>query len=371
MTIHEAFFEMPMSQLYRQSECTRPQTNFWMRAVSFAGLHRILKVVADSPCRSMTAGTINKLVLQGHISLTQRNPSPALTTVYHYRNALLQLGVFRREGKKLHLNDDDPDVFGLSSQPAPANEDQSLSDDAKDHFSALVLKNEQCRTLFFDLFMLPDTDAITFSTFRQEAIPVKWTWSRSSGTKEAIFTNRITGRTARYSSRISIIAVLYGLRYWARNELGLIDEYHQRSDGSMVMFPVVCATSFEPASNSPVLETVHLLLSLRTPSEWTILSIIDLIAECCVARRRPVAVLLQAIDWLTRNWPYHTVLIPTSRALATLTATSIQRENLELQSYYKVPNGPYVSHIRVHRDVKADSMEVEGHHVGDIAKTKA
>ena len=362
---------MVMSQVPQKHGDGRPHTSYWMRAVSFAGLHRLLRAVADSPDRCMTAGQINELVLQRHVSLTHRNPAPAPTTLYHYRNTLLQLGLLRREGRKLYVNDDDPDVRELSAQPAPSNGNPSLGDGAKDHFAALVLRNDPCRALFFDLFMPSDSSAASLSKFTTEGAPASWARCGLSKPRAAIFENSVTGSTARCASEISIAAVLYGLRYWARDELGLIDEYRQRSDGSVTMFPVTRTALSETHQNSAVMQTVRLLLSLRSSSEWTLLSVHDLIAKCCLARRQPIRVLLRAIDWLTGTWPHHTILIPTSRALATLTAASRQRENLELRSYYKIPNGPYVSHIRIHKEVTASPVEVTDHHVRGTSKIRA
>ena len=58
---------------------------------------------------------------------------------------------------------------------------------------------------------------------------------------------------------------------------------------------------------------VRYVLSLRKPDEWTLLTVSDLIANCCEARRQPKRLLFTAIEWLVKAWPYHIVLIPTSR----------------------------------------------------------
>lgn len=348
-----------------------PKASYWMRTVSFAGLHRLITAIAGSPNRWMTAGQINELVLQKHVALSHRTSSPAPTTLYHYRNTLIQLALLRKDGRKLCVNDDDPDVSQLLSQAAPPNGNPSLGDDAKDHFAALVLRNKQCQALFFDLFMPSDSGATSLQGFTTEGVPVSWSRCGSSRPKAVVFKNSVTGHSGLCASEVCVTAVLYGLRYWARDELGLIDEYRQRSDGSVVMFPVTRIVSSAGKENAAVLRTVHLLLSLRASSEWTLFPVQDLIFKCCLARRQPISVLRQAIDWLTEMWPLHTSLIPTSRALATLTAASRQRENLELRSYYKIPNGPYVSHIRIHRDVIASSPEVSDHHVRSVSKIRA
>ncbi len=344
--------------------------DYWMRAVSFAGLHRILKAVADSP-NGLTAGAINGLVRDNDISLTRRSSAPAPTTLYHYRNTLLRLCAIKRDGRMLRANEDDPYVSQLLRQPTPENGVQSISDAARDPFAALVLNNEQCKSLFFDVFMPLETSSYSVSDFRNSGLPVKWTREHPALSREVLFLNNTTGRTIRFSSPAGESAVLYGVRYWARDELQLIDEYGKRSDGGTIMFPVsqagACSTTLDPT----VLQTVRILLSLRTPGEWTLFSVADLIARCCESRRRPIRVLFDAIDWLRREWPGHIAMIPTSRALATLTATSPQRDALELRRYYKASNGPYISHIRIHRDITAGPMELPNHDPHHPSQTRA
>ena len=341
-----------------------------MRAIKFVGLHRILKAVADFP-NGLRAGEINKLVQDNEITLTRRSSLPSPTTLYHYRNTLLHLRTLTRDGRMLHVNYDDPDVRKLLNEPAPAEEDQSLSYAARDFFASLVLKNRQCKSLFFGLFMPSGVSLDSVSTFRQNGCPVKWTRHRSSQNKEVVLKNTATGCTASLISHVSVSAVLYGLRYWARDELKLIDEYCRGSDGSTTMFPVSRPGSSNKGVDHSVLQTVRLVLSLRTPGEWTVFSVLDLIDNCCEKRRQPIRVLFDAIDWLLKEWPHHTVLIPTSRALATLVATSPQKEDLELRRYYKPPDGPYISHIRIHKNITLEPMELTDYDARHSSKTQS
>ena len=359
-----------MTQTQRSNKDNPHQNQYWMRAVSFAGLHRILNTVATFP-NGLRAGEINELVRDNGILLTRRSSAPAPTTLYHYRNTLLRLRALKRDGRMLRVNDTDPDVFELLCQPAPANGDQLLSHSARDHFAALVLNNEQCRSLFFDLFMPVDANSSSVSSFRQSGFPVKWTRHSSCRVKEVVFQNDKTGRTAHCTSSVSVSAILYGVRYWARDELRLIDEYCRKSDSSVIMFPVSWPRPSATGIDCPVQQTVRFLLSLRTPDEWTSFSILDLIIRFCEARRQPIRVLFDAIDWLLREWPNHIVLIPTSRALATLTAPSAQRETLVLRRYYRTSNGPYISHIRIHKDIALEPMELTDHHARHSSKIQA
>ena len=341
-----------------------------MRAVSFAGLQRILKVVAMFP-KGLKPSELNRLVLEDEILPTRRNSPPSPTTLYHYRNTLIRLEALKKAGSNWCVNFDEPNVLQLLSQPAPAPGDYVLSECALESFSALVFKNKQCRDLFFGFFMAGDEDSVSLSAFRENGLSVVWSRSTSPKSKEIILRNDTTGRSGYFESHVAEQAILYGLRYWARDELQLIDEYCPLANRGAVMFPLCRTLSSGMKIIPPELETAAFLLSLRNSEEWTLFSILDLIVLCCESRRRPIKELYQAIDWLFRKWPGHTVLIPTSRALAALTAVSAPRKALELRRYYRVADGPYISHIRIHRDISFDPNLLSSHHARRPAKTSA
>ena len=341
-----------------------PSRMYWTRAVSFAGLHRLLKAVAEAS-DGLRAREINALVLNGRLTLTPRRSPPKPTTLYHYRNTLIRLGALARDGLRLRANLDDPNVVALLDEPAPADGDQSLSDAAREHFAALVLGNDDCRTLFFDLFMPSGRPCGSVVDFRERGAPVTWMRRPGAGAPAIVFRNHATRRMIEHTSRASISAVLYGLRYWARDELTLVDEYCERTMDSTTMFPIAPPPSSPADRHAAILHAVRFLLSLRprhAQGEWTMLSVSDLIVQYCETHRQPRGVLFRAIDWLQREWPGHTSLVPTPLGLATLAASSPQQENLALRRYYKPTSGPYVSHIRFHQGVTADAADARHHH---------
>ena len=346
-------------------------SQLWMRAVSFAGLHRILKAVGDAP-RGLRANEINDLVLGQKVILTPANPHPKPTTLYHYRTTLVRLNALTRKDRKLVANTANPNVGALLREPAPANGEQALTDAAKEHFAALVLGIEDCRTLFFDLFMSSGRSCSSVSDFRETGVPVSWVRRRGPLGAEVVFANTANGRTTRHASSVGVSSILYGVRYWARDELKLIDEYSRPADDATVMFPVLHREStVSEGLQSSTMQAVRFLLDRRTAEEWTLFSISDLIIDYCQGHRQPRSSLFGAIDWLRREWPFHTVLISTSRAMATFAATSPQREDLALRRYYKSPQGPYISHIRVHEDVTCDTTDATRHHVYHASEARA
>ena len=341
-----------------------PSRLYWMRAVSFAGLHRLLAAVAAEPA-GLRARDVNALVLNGQIRLTPNRPRPKPTTLYHYRNTLVRLGALVRNGLRLRANRDDPEVAALLAEPTPANGDSVVGHAARERFAALVLKNKDCRTHFFDLFSPARGPGGSVSDFRRHGTPVSWTRRPPADGSAIVFRNQATGCETTHASRAAIPAVLYGLRYWARDELALIDEYSERTLDRTTLFPITAPPAGPADRDAAVLDAVRFLLSRRTRNadrEWTMLSVSDLIVEYCQDLRQPRSVLFGAFDWLRQRWPGHTILIPTPLGLATLAATTSQQQDLALRRYYKPADGPYVSHIRFHHDVTADAEDARRRH---------
>ena len=329
---------------------------YWMRYISFVALHRLLIAASRLSNERMTAGDLNELARRDEILHTQKGSTPARATLYHYRNSLLQLGALRREGRFLFVNHEESSVRSLLSEQMPARNVTSLSDSAREHFAALVLKNEQCRSLFFDLFMPANMPYESLAEFQRHSLPITWVRTKTGGKTEVLFRNQQTGRSGHCRSHVSVASILYGVRYWARNELQLIDEYCQRNGETTVMFPICQASTTSEGFGLAVRQMLNVILSTRPEDkEWVVLSVTDLITRLCEAQRQPIRVLFGAIDWLVREWPRHVFLIPTSRALATLAASSSVRDDLELRRYYKRKNSPYISHVRIHKDVQVEA----------------
>lgn len=316
-----------------------------MRRVSFGGLLRILHILADHPS-GMRATVLNKAVTQSGAYLTKRPSPPSKTTLYHCRNTLFQLHAVQRRDQRYVVNSQNPSVRALLQEPMPL-EYHGLTPAAREAFAALVLANPDCKMHFFDLFM-PDCQDYTVTQFRRTAVPV--TWRRVRGQQGVRLARRKGRPVSTLCSPSQVRSILYGVRYWARDELRLIDEY--ASAGRGVIMYALC-----PAPNGQdVNGAVQDILSRprSADDEWTTFAVRELLECCCEAGRRPRENLLAAIAWLAENRADYVMLIPTSRSFAVLTARSSQRENLELGSYFQDNQGRYISHIRIHRDLTGE-----------------
>lgn len=325
------------------------KSRFWMQPLAFTGLHRMFRVLADHP-EGLRPLELNRHAVDAGLAPPDGSAPYSATTLFHYRNTLREFGLVRKDGKVLLVDEGSPEVPFLLSAAAAAVGAGRLSGPVKDSYARLVLGNRDCADLFFGLFAPHEMDPVFLWHSWETGVPVRWYRDDTSdGKPEVVLRNTRSGRTLRYDSYRSISAVLYGLRYWARNELGLLDEYGECGGYGTVLFPVAPALSASQSDNFVFRE----LLDHCSPTtgDWALLSVSDLITQLCQDRRRPIQALDHAIERLAQQWPRHIYLVPTSPALATLTSPNRASDELKLRSYYKTPDGPYVSHIRVHRAV--------------------
>ena len=326
--------------------------DYWMRSVSFAGLHRLLNALApyDSGLRPME---INRLIEKKPIVLAKHTVTPSPTTLYHYRNTLLRLNAFIRVDDRLAVNWNDPDVRNLANQLP--SDSHTLSVDALDPFASLVLRNRECRTSFFDLFLPKKSDV---QTFRENGTPVFW--HRDPDPRVGIvFNSKNTTYGIRYNTPSTIAATLHGVRYWARDELMLIDEYIPNCGKKNILMFTIHKPVFAPKNRSAICSMARLIIRELSHQDWTVFSIIDLVEKCCLEQHFPIDLLHKAVEYLIQHFPRHVVPIKTSRAMATL-ASPAHLLHLHLKRYFKSTDGPYISHIRVRKDIPQSEVTFHG-----------
>jgi len=318
-------------------------SHFWMRAVSFVGLRNLLRIFQEYQ-DGLTAKEVETLVQQQQIFTVRHAQPPSATTIYHYRNTLLHLGILVRKGRRLQINDQKSQVTRLM---AALGNDNILSLDEKERFACLIIHQRDCGLFFTDLFWPEEGSDYTLSTWRAHSVPVIWKELRSTNDNRIVFLNQNKGKKSlRLTTENHIQAVLYGVRYWFRDELGLIDELFREDTGN-IMFPVLPENLIERR------KVISLVLSnIKPEQEWTRLSVRDLALAICVEHHIPLQTLFQTIKWLHRRYQGYISLIPTTRSFATLTASSRIRENYELRSYIQDEQGRWISHIRFHYRLK-------------------
>lgn len=328
-------------------ERTDDQPEFWMRGhYTFTELRDCVALLRQYPA-GLRPGELNALLTGRGAIRTRSGGLPAPTTLYHIRRALLKLAIVRREGSNLVVAEDLPFVSDLLNTLTMGG---SLSRQEQQIFAEIVLHNEDCEQAFFAYFM-PGHGSHDRMTFQTKGMPVIWRSSARNSKRLIIFRHLDGTDAGELHSEVGIQAVLYGVRYWARDELALIDEFFREDVGNL-MYPV---RELGSVPGSIVAQAV--LNEIGHDSEWTVLNVRDLLLKHGVRLRVPVRQMLDTISRIYRRHPDRVALIPTSRSLATITTSSGVREDFELRSYLRDERGRLVSHIRLHRDLREDTNE--------------
>jgi len=314
-----------------------------MRAASFVALRDLVGLMAEHP-HGLRAKDIERLAQEERGLRTRKGRIPSRTTVYHYRNILFHLEVLTRQRQRYVLNQENPTVHTLLKVISPGS--ATLSSDERRLFSRLVVSNDDCRRHFLDLFV-PKKDTYGLDDFIFSGQRVAWqNYSGSEGRRVRLHNLDTRGKERWLCTENEFQAILYGVRYWARNELRFLDELFLEDRGG-VMFPV------KPIGPVPAPEIVAALLeALNGVKEWTVFSIREVIYEWGPRYHIPLERIFHTLLALHGQYSEYIVLIPTAEAFAAITATSPAAEDYQLRSYLRDSKGRYISHFRVHSKLK-------------------
>lgn len=316
-----------------------------MRPVSFAGLHRIMHQISALG-KPVSASLFDQLALSNATYRTQGGELPSRTTLFHCRNILIHLGILRREGRLLILNREMKEIQYLLDETESA--DRAMSPKCQELFAILAIRNLDCQKLFFDLF-LPDAYGQTLADFRLAGISVVWERESNTPSRKArvIVSSTTRKQSIVLETHAEIEAVLYGIRYWARDEFEIIDEFYDAKRG-VVMYPLAGICNVDCVSQ--IINEIR-TMCVHNQDDWTIISLRDLVQQCCEQRRRPLHALFSAIKRLETEFAGYISLVPTSRSFATLSSRSLSQEDFRLRGYYRDIQGQLISHIRLHNSL--------------------
>ena len=317
----------------------------WMRgSVSFVALRELINYIAQHPegvrPKEMETWAREKVRLR-----TQSGKVVSKTTVYHYRNTLRHLGILVVVNGRYRIAGENPLVFELLEVIRPGTPGLSLQE--RECFAQFVVQNPDCRAHFFDLFMPKGIADYDLEGFLEKGRPVVWRRVEIENKRiEELYNVEQNEKRRWIRSEDERQAILYGVRYWARNELGFIDEIFLEGTGGL-MFPVYLKG---PVPDPRALEALQETLSAH--DEWTSFSLQKLAASWGPKYHISLERLYGTLKWVYRQFPQYVVFVPTSESFATITATSPQAEIYHLRGYLQDEKGRYISHMRVHQKLR-------------------
>jgi len=314
----------------------------WMRgSVSFVALRELISYIEQHPegvwAKEMEVWAREKARLR-----IQSGKLVSKTTVYHYRNTLRHLGILVVTGRRYRIAKEQPLVAELLEAIRPGAPDLSLEE--RELFARFVVQDRDCQKQFFDLFMPPGTKCYDLEAFLENGRPV--VWRREDEGIEMLHSVEHPEQRLLLDSEDKRQAILYGVRYWARNQLRFLDEIFLEGMGGL-MFPVYLSG---PVPDSRILRVLR--DSISSQDEWTFFSVRKVAATWGPQYRIPLDRLYGTLKWVYRRFPQYVVLIPTSESFATIMARSPQAEKYHLRGYFQDERGRYISHMRVHQKLK-------------------
>lgn len=315
----------------------------WIRAVSFVSMRELIFELIDIE-GDFRAKDINNVALNIKSIITQKGQKPSKTTLYHYRNILLHLGVLTRINGLYSINREDPYVLDLISSLQPGLSE--LSPEERIAWGEIILRAEDCKKRFFDLFM-PGKE-YKLKEFIEQGESISWqTVENPEARLIKLYNINSPENNIILQTEDDIQAILYGVRYWARNEIKIISEFFLEDLGG-VMYPI---DVHDFNKEDQVAVYLHDTISAEN-SQWLTFSIRDLLLKLGPRLRLPVDVIHKIIIKLQHNYSEFIVFIPTAESFATITASSKLVEKYQLRGYLQDEKGRFISHIRIHKKFK-------------------
>lgn len=342
--------------------------NFWMRWVNFRSLRDILLLVKANPA-SLRAKDLARLATDERILLGKNGQPLGPTTHYHHRRTLERLGLLLKHEGRYRLNDELPETNALTVHALYGKE---LDNEEKKAFANVVLRNDDCRTIFFEGMLPPTRYVEDVGEFIAQAQPIELrvvqAQSRSRGRGRQIANETLDGgdreryvaiRTAESPDWITLFgtnaiqAIHFGLRAWCVEQLNFLDEVFH-AGGVYTIFPRHVTPHLSPGELNVVM-----VESLGFDGEWATVRVGDFALACGTKLQVSIGQTKGVLtSWMEKH-PDLVAAISTNERFITGVSAVSQREAL-LKGFLRGPSGAYVSHLRIHRDLQSRiRMEVQ------------
>ncbi len=330
--------------------------NFWMRWVSFQALREMLLLAKAHPAK-LRAKDLVRLATEKRILLSRDGDPLGPTTHYHHRRTLERLGLLVKRQGRFAINDQIPETRVLTAR---TTSDDGLNDREKEAFSNVVLRNEDCRDIFFQWFLPPKATVQSVRDFIKLAHPIELNVvqsengaqqgcqqdANSSGKQEHVAIRPTkAAEWLKYSGTNAIQAIHFGLRAWGVDQLHFLDSLYNHGKVYNIF-----AKHIVPELSARELSDCMLDL-LRFEGDWTTVRVGDFALEVGTKLRVSIEQAKRVLTYWIANYPDLVAAIPTNERFIAGGLSAGQRA-LVLKGFLGERDGAYVSHLRIHRRLR-------------------
>ena len=334
--------------------------NLWMRWVNFQALREILLLVGAAPAE-MRAVDITRLATEERILVDRKGRPLGPSSHYHHRRTLERLGLVVKLDGRYSLDYELPEANALILDTASGRE---LSVGEKEAFSNVILRNQDCRDVFFKYFIRSAAIIEDLNEFIDLAQPIEvhvvqsridpssrspQGIPRGAGTNEYLRQVAIRPRDepdwCALPGTNAIQAIHFGLKSWCVDQLGFLDSMY-RADGIYTMYP----KRLDHQLPTQVLAS-RMLDLLGFEGEWTTVRVGDFALNVGIKERVSIEQAKGILASWMNNYPDVVAGIPTSERFVAGGLSKGQRV-MVLKNFLQGRGGAYMSHLRIHRSLK-------------------
>ena len=333
--------------------------NLWMRWVNFRALRDILLLVKANPGQ-LRATDLMRLASERKVLVGRNGQLLGPSTHYHHRRTLERFGLLVKNNHRYELNEYLKEARILTTKQSLG---RPLVDHEKEAFSNVVLREHDCREVFFQHFLKSDAETIDIGDFIERASPVEMKTVQGDPSPrqncvqrklEGLETLREQKRVAlktvgteqwsTYSGINAVQAIHFGLRAWCVDQLSFLDGFFS-ANGVYTVYPKWITESM--ASNALAQK---MLEALEFEREWTTVRVGDFALRMGIEHRASIEQAKGVLASWIESYPDVVAGIPTNERFITGGLADAQR-GLLLKGFLLGRGGAYVSHLRIHQDI--------------------
>ena len=334
--------------------------NLWMRWVNFQVLREILLLVKSNPAK-LRAADLVRLTTEERI-LVGRNGQPlGPTSHYHHRRTLERLGLLVKRAGRYTLNEQLPEVGALTEQSSFGKE---LDDREKKAFSNVVLRNEDCRDVFFERFLQPMTSVQNVMDFTARAQPIELSVVQKQDSPHHHGRRTTTPISDAYDQLTHVAirpagepewsmifgtnamqAIHFGLRAWCVDQLNFLDSIY-RTGAIYTIYPRHITSRLSTGE----LE-LRMLELLTFEGDWATVRVGDFALDVGIKQQESIEQGKGVLRSWIENYPDLVATIPTNERFIAGGLPKGQRD-LVLKGFLLGRDGAHVSHLRIHRNIQ-------------------
>lgn len=332
--------------------------NLWMRWLDFRALRDLLLLIGEYP-QGLRANELEKLATDEGVLLRRDGRPYARSIHYHHRRTLERLELIQKQKDRVTLHHQNPEIGALTAQTSIGGR---LGSAEKKAFANVVLRNRDCHEVFFTHFRPTRESVSDVWTFvergRAVEVVVRSHFALKSGSEGGRGRHDGRNRSKRVAIRAdeavdwavfdgaeAVQAIHFGLRSWCVDQLGFLDVAY-KSDGSYVTFPKHIDA---PLTDQDL--AARMFEGLHFADDWATERIPDFALTAGIEHRVSIEQAKGVLKgWITAH-PDLVAGVPT-RVGFIIAGLPESQHDLALKRYLKSSSGAYLSHIRIHRDLR-------------------